>query len=243
VRDPSPNASASPSLTTTRCTECADPALGGRWPWAPGAPSTNGSSGCFRGARRRALVVAYRDRGRPLLDSAATNKARNAAAQGAEAERRALGTGSTARPGALDFRCGVAGERATALPCRPGRCPRPTGVSAAKTGKPAKPRSELCREDAEPPRSTPSASDRTLVAGVERFPPCSGGRSFAGLVARRAGGPDLVERMWENERVSALCARKIGETARRRRRSAWPCWPSLCVSDHDPLGRRPGRAP
>ena len=65
VRDPSPNASASPSPTTMRCSGCADPPLRSRWPWASGAPSTNGPPGCFRGAHRRALVVAFRGRGGP----------------------------------------------------------------------------------------------------------------------------------------------------------------------------------
>jgi len=145
--------------TTTRCSECADPAL-----WGQMALGFRGSlnqratgmlSRCSLASARRCVPRS----GRAASRFRCGKQSPNAAAKSAEAERRALRTGSTARPGALDFRCRVAVSGP--LPCLAGLgdVPGLQGGSPAKTGKPAKPRSELCREDAEPPRSTPSASD------------------------------------------------------------------------------------
>ena len=99
--------------------------------------------------------------GRAASHSAAVDNARDATARAdrADGERTAspYGLESKARR-ARDFRCGVAVSGP--MPClrRPGEVRGLQEASPAKTGKPTKPRSELCREDAEPPNSTPWAS-------------------------------------------------------------------------------------
>ena len=195
-------------------------ALGADGLGLPGLPQPTGHgmlSRCSPASARRCVPRS----GRAASRFRCGKQSPNAAAKSAEAERRALRTGSTARPGALDFRCRVAVSGP--LPCLAGLgdVPGLQGGSPAKTGKPAKPRSELCREDAEPPRSTPSASDPSPSRRGSKGsrPVREDGRS-RGLVARRAGEPIWLSGCRRTSGSARFALRKIGGTARRRRRSA-----------------------
>ena len=161
ARDPSPNASASPSPTTTRCSGCADPALWGQMALGFRGSLNQRATGMLS---RRSPASARRcvpRSGRAASHSAAVKQSpRTRPLRAAEAETRALRTGSTARPEARS-RFSLLGGGSGPLPCLAAAWATSQAYKrlTGQDWKACEARSELCREDAEPPRSTPSASD------------------------------------------------------------------------------------
>lgn len=184
ARDPSPNASASPSPTATRCSECADPALLGQMALG------------FRGSLNE------RARGMPLRRPPASARRRVSRSgragsipkQSTKPARRPCEPPmpiTTARPVGARLGKPKACSRLRrwrgdaslrSVRRRRGRRPRLQGLTG-EDWKACEALSELCREDAEPPRSTPSASDPSPSRRGRKEGSCAGG-SWRG---RRAG--------------------------------------------------------
>ena len=106
--------------------------------------------------------------------------------------RRRPVTGSKARPNALAICAAGVAMRAYALLAAAQGAVRGCKSLTGEDWKACEARSELCREDAEPPRSTPSASDPSPSRRGRREGSCAGARCAAvalGTARRRRRSP------------------------------------------------------